>query len=100
MEHKSTALHAMDCLAHPVSVCAAGALLANAVVFQRWWPGWWTGKLGDAAWMVLAPFGVALALAGLFPRLAARRGRLGWLAILGVGSVFAALKAAPPANAA
>jgi hypothetical protein len=92
--------HALACLAHPLALGAALALLSNALVFQQRWPGWWTGKLGDLAWLVIAPLIAALPLA-----LVARRTRLDQraigraaLALTGIG--FVLVKTYAPANAA
>jgi hypothetical protein len=35
-------------------------LLLNDHLFRIHWPGWWTGKLGDFAWLFFFPFALAL----------------------------------------
>ncbi|MCC7361181.1 MAG: hypothetical protein IT317_16975 [Anaerolineales bacterium] len=54
-------------LTQPVAVAAAAALLLNALVFQQLWPAWWTGKLGDLAWLALALIGLGFVLVKAVP---------------------------------
>jgi hypothetical protein len=42
-------------LAHPAILTALGALALNDFVLRRAWPSWFTGKLGDFAWLFAAP---------------------------------------------
>ncbi|MBN1200514.1 MAG: hypothetical protein JXJ20_01540 [Anaerolineae bacterium] len=58
---------AIHSLAHPLSIGAVLLLLLNDHVLRRAWPSWWTGKIGDAAWLIFAPFLLAAALAWLVP---------------------------------
>lgn len=60
--------HALNCLAHPISVLALLVVGVNALVLQVYWPSWWTGKLGDAAWMVFSPFLLVSAVIWFLPR--------------------------------
>jgi hypothetical protein len=88
--------HALNCLAHPVSVIALLLVAINDLWLQPYWPSWWTGKLGDAAWMVFAPFLVAGALVWLLPT---RRGVFPVsLSIVCAGLI--AVKAVPAINLA
>ena len=42
-------------LTHPATVAALGVLLLNDLLFKSLWPhSWFTGKLSDLAWLVLA----------------------------------------------
>jgi hypothetical protein len=83
-----------------MAVAAAGVLAANALWWQRTWPSWWTGKIGDVAWLAVAPLLVALALAlWVGPRHAWRADRVGALALLLTGTAFALVKVVPAANA-
>ncbi len=41
-------------LTHPVTVAALFTLLLNDHIFKTLWPGWFTGKLSDLAWVVFA----------------------------------------------
>jgi hypothetical protein len=91
--------HASQCLMHPLSLFGALTLALNALVFQRYWPSWWAGKLGDLAWMVFAPFLVALVIGLLTPpsrRITVRRAGLGILIAVGLG--FASVKTIAPLN--
>jgi hypothetical protein len=77
-------------LAHPLAVGALALLLVNDHVLRRNWPGWWTGKLGDVAWLIFAPLVVAAALAAVLPRrLRNRTGLCGALAFGMVGAIYA-----------
>lgn len=92
---------ALAALAHPLSLLAAAGLLFNSQLAQARWPGFWTGKLSDLAWMVLAPLLAAAGLAALAGRrwpLTAHR--LEALALGGVGVVFVLVKTAAPVNTA
>lgn len=55
-------------LSHPITLGAGLLLLLNDHLLRRLWPSWWTGKIGDAAWLVFAPFLAAALLAWLIPR--------------------------------
>lgn len=54
-------------LAHPVTWLAAGALLFNVYYLQPRAPSWLSGKLGDLAWLTLAPLLTAVLLDLLLP---------------------------------
>ena len=91
---------ALAALAHPLALAGAAALLLNALVFQRLWPSWWTGKLGDLAWLLIAPLLAAVPLCALFPgRRLSPRAFAAWLC-LPVALAFAVVKAVPGANSA
>jgi hypothetical protein len=91
---------ALDCLTHPVSLAAASLLLLNALVFQRLWPSWWTGKIGDAAWLVFVPFLVAAGLSWSIPsRWPGQRKLAGLLALSLSGLGLALVKTMPSFNA-
>ncbi len=60
-----TLLLALRMLAHPLSLGALALLLANDTLFRRLWPSWWTGKIGDAAWLMFAPWLLACGLSVL-----------------------------------
>ncbi|MEV4276352.1 hypothetical protein [Actinoplanes xinjiangensis] len=81
---------ALAWLCHPVTVTALALLIINDHLLKSAWPGWVTGKLSDAAGMVLAPPLLA-ALAGLIaPRLPFRR--VAAAAIVTVGAGFIMVK--------
>ncbi|MDP9814116.1 sialidase family protein [Spirilliplanes yamanashiensis] len=77
----TTARAALAWLGHPLVVLALALLLVNDHVLKAAHPSWWTGKLSDAAGLVLAPPLLALAL-----RLPARA------AVLTTGAGFVLLK--------
>ncbi|MDI6102444.1 hypothetical protein QLQ12_27875 [Actinoplanes sp. NEAU-A12] len=75
-------------LGHPVTMAALALLIVNDHVLKNTHPGWVTGKLSDAAGMVLAPPLLA-ALAGLIaPRLPFRRLAAGSIVTVGLGFGF------------
>ena len=87
---------ALFLLSRPASLAAMAVLLLNDHLLRRLWPSWWTGKMGDFAWLYFMPFAVAAVLALLLPRRLARRAELaGWLAFGTIGGVFALAKTLP-----
>jgi hypothetical protein len=87
---------AVHSLAHPVSLWAVLLLLLNDHVLRVQWPSWWTGKLGDAAWLVFAPFILAVVVALLIPRRFRKQEILvGSLSILFIGVWFTLAKTTP-----
>ncbi len=56
-------------LAHPATAAALGLLLVNDHLLRRLWPSWFTGKLGDVAWLycAVALAGVASVVADRLP---------------------------------
>ena len=76
-------------LSHPLTISMIFILLINDHLLRRLSPSWWTGKLGDAAWLFFAPLLVLLLLVVCLPRLSDRAERfLPWLAYGLVGFVF------------
>jgi hypothetical protein len=87
---------ALLALSHPLSIAAIVLLLINDHIWRKVAPSWLTGKIGDAAWLVFAPFLVAAILAWLLPlRLKRRDEIIGHGAIIVVGLVFAGAKTIP-----
>ena len=62
-----TFLRAASLLCHPLSIAAMLLLLFNDHWLRWYAPSWWTGKLGDFAWLFFAPFAVAMIFALLIP---------------------------------
>lgn len=84
---------ALALLAHPLSLAAIGLLMLNDHLLRWMWPSWWTGKVGDFAWLLFAPFMLAAGLAWVLPLKDPARER--WsigLAVGGVGVVFVMFK--------
>jgi hypothetical protein len=54
-------------LAHPLTLAAMGLLLVNDHLLRRLWPSWWTGKIGDFAWLFFIPFACAVLLSLVLP---------------------------------
>jgi hypothetical protein len=46
----------LACLTHPFSLAAMALLLLNDHIFRVFWPSWFTGKLGDFAWLFFFHF--------------------------------------------
>ncbi len=86
----------LNSVAHPLTVGAVTLLLLNDHLLRPLWPSWWTGKVGDLAWLMFAPFVVAALLAGLIPASWRRREDIvGWGAFLATGLGFALAKTTP-----
>ncbi len=98
MKHRENHVfvRALNSLAHPLSISAVCLLLLNDHLLRPLWPSWWTGKIGDFAWLVFAPFVVAALLACLIPSRWRRQEEivgLGAFAMTGFG--FALAKTIP-----
>jgi hypothetical protein len=68
MSQYSIRSRALACLAHPLSLFALVVLLLNDHLFRVYWPGRWTGKLGDFAWLFFFPFALAAIVSWFAPR--------------------------------
>lgn len=79
-------------LSHPLSIGAIVLLLINDHVWRKVAPSWFTGKIGDVAWLVFAPFLLAALLAWLWPK---REDLVGRWSIIGTGLIFALAKTLP-----
>jgi hypothetical protein len=91
---------ALGLLAHPVTIGAVALLLLNDHVLRRFWPSWWTGKIGDLAWLAFAPFVLAALLAWLVPSRSRHQVRLvGALAFCVTAGVFTLVKLVPYCHA-
>jgi hypothetical protein len=83
-------------LSHPASILGISVVLLNDHWWRRVAPSWFTGKIGDFAWLIFAPFLLAAILAWLFPR---REKIVGYASIIGVGLIFGLAKTAPAFHA-
>ena len=79
-------------LSHPISIVALIVLLLNDHLWRRVAPSWLTGKIGDFAWLIFAPFLLAALLAWVWPK---RNEFVGRLSIIGVGVIFGLAKTVP-----
>jgi hypothetical protein len=87
---------AMNSLLHPLSIGAVLLLLLNDHVLRRFWPSWWSGKLGDLAWLVLVPLVLAAIFAWLIPsKLLHHEKAVGALAFALTGLGFTLSKTVP-----
>jgi hypothetical protein len=77
---------------------ASVILLLNATVWQPTWPSWWTGKIGDCAWLIIAPFFVAALLTLCLPKVFPDHKCTGVGAILITGLGFGLVKTVPPVH--
>lgn len=92
--------HALRSLAHPVSLIAIVVLLLNDHWLRLHHPSWITGKLGDFAWLVFAPFIAALLFAWCIPaRWKAQESIVGAVSIAFIGLWFALAKTIPVIHA-
>ena len=92
MSDNKTSARALLCLSHPVSVGAILVLLINDHLLRHLWPSWWTGKIGDIAWLIFAPLVVALVVSLVLPH---RKQAVIALAVASVAIVFAVGKTIP-----
>jgi len=91
-----TSWKAAQMLCSPFSLAAMMVLLVNDHLLRIVWPSWWTGKLGDLAWLFFFPFALTVVLARLIPPRVPRQERIvQWLAFGLTGGVFALAKTVP-----
>jgi hypothetical protein len=83
-------------LSHPISILGIIVVLLNDHWWRRTAPSWFTGKIGDFAWLIFAPFLLAALLAWLFPW---REKFVGYVSIIGVGLIFGLAKTVPAFHA-
>jgi hypothetical protein len=91
---------AINSLSHPLAIAAIIVLLINDHLLRQLWPSWWTGKLGDYAWLVFAPLILILLLSWLIPSRGVYQERIvGWVAFMLTGLGFALAKTIPVCTA-
>ncbi len=96
MSTNRTFRHVLLSFSHPVSIAAVVLLLFNDHIWRKVAPSWITGKIGDFAWLVFAPFLLAALLAWLLPKCAELAGRA---SIIITGLVFVLVKTVPTFHA-
>ena len=79
---------ALSILAHPLSIGAIALYALNTFVFQYLWPSWWTGKLGDFAWLFFFPYVMTIFFALLLPRKWKERSFFLATAVVGIAFVL------------
>jgi len=52
----------IDLLSHPFTLFAIALLFLNDWILRVYWPSWWTGKIGDFAWLFFFPLVLAVPL--------------------------------------
>jgi hypothetical protein len=60
--------HAVRCLAHPLSLLGMAVLFTNDYYLRIVHPSWFTGKLGDFAWLFFFPFFLTALLVWVLPK--------------------------------
>lgn len=85
--------HSLAVLSHPLTVLAFALYLANTFLFQKVIPSWWTGKIGDFAWLFFFPFVLCLPLSILISRKSpTRQSTVIYIAVALCGIPFGLLK--------
>lgn len=67
MQNNQTLAKSLNILAHPLSISVIGLYAFNTFIFQVFWPSWWTGKIGDFAWLFFFPYVLSALFAFLLP---------------------------------
>lgn len=96
--HQILVRRSLQALTNPTVIVATLALGFNAWIAQPLWPSWWTGKLGDVAWLIVAPLLATLVVGFIAPK-RWDASRLGVVVIALTGAAFALVKTLPIANA-
>lgn len=87
---------AIQILSNPITLGAIAILFINDHLLRKVWPSWWTGKIGDFAWLYFAPFVAAALLAWLIPPKWKKQERIvGILAFGLIGGTFALANTLP-----
>lgn len=83
-------------LVHPLSMTAILLLMLNDHILRRFWPSWFTGKLGDLAWLFFFPFLMTMLLTCFIPAKGNKGKDLPALVAFSlVGGVFTLAKTVP-----
>jgi hypothetical protein len=91
MKENAISDKALSLLVHPISLAAIGIYSLNTFVLQRITPNWFTGKLGDFAWVFVVPLALTAILSWLLPE---RHRKVAFtFSILGTGVIFILIKA-------
>ncbi len=90
-----TFLRATSLLCQPLSIAAMLVLLFNDHWLRWYAPSWWTGKLGDFAWLFFTPFAATMILALIVPPSPRQEKIVPALAFGLIGGIFALAKTVP-----
>lgn len=86
-------------LTHPITILSVILLLLNDHFLRIHFPSWWTGKLGDFAWLTFAPFICALIFAWIITRrLPNQVAWVGYVSFSFIGVWFTLAKTVPAAQ--
>jgi hypothetical protein len=78
-------------LVHPVGLAAFLVLIINDLILRRLAPSFWTGKISDAAWLLLIPWLLAFCLSWVFTDSHCER-KVFWVSFGGVAFFFLFVK--------
>jgi len=67
MKKQSAFWKIISLLSHPTAILAIVLLLINDWILRVYWPSWWTGKIGDFAWLFFFPLLLAAILSIFLP---------------------------------
>ena len=65
--NNKTLSKSLHLISSPISLLSIILLFVNDHILRIFWPSWITGKLGDFAWLLIAPFAFAAILAVIIP---------------------------------
>ncbi len=100
MKKQSAFWKIISLLSHPTAILAITLLLINDWILRIYWPSWWTGKIGDFAWLFFFPFLLAAILSIFLPsRTKDQEKTIKVLAFVLTGLIFTLPNSIPSINA-
>lgn len=57
----------LNLISHPFVIFSIALLFINDWILRIYWPSWWTGKIGDFAWLFFFPLLIASVLSIILP---------------------------------
>ena len=100
MKSNRSLFRSLRALAHPLTWLALALLLVNDHLLRVLWPSWWTGKLGDFAWLFFAPLVLAALVSLIIPAQSKKQLIIvSWVSFLGTALFFGLAKSLPAVNA-
>jgi hypothetical protein len=85
-------------ISRPISFFAMFILVINDYWLRKIWPSWWTGKIGDFAWLFFAPFAFTALVALCLPVHPKREHWISWITFGFIGCGFTLTKTVPGFN--